>query len=251
MRLAISRPSSTEQEALEVFRLAKEYGYDAVQAKRGQFEFCENLEEFEAFYGNLSYLIQGGIVSYPGGDITTWDEKVRKDIAFTAEAGGEHVTICATIPRHDTEQKHFDRLARLLNSLGEYAREKGTELSMHNHSDSMVEGEEDIEKLCVKLEPELCGLTIDTGHASRAGIADIPGLIWELEPYINNIHLKDATETGVFCPLGTGIIDLESILNKLEEIEYNCWLVIDEESKDISHKEAFAVSMEYIRNFFD
>ena len=44
------------------------------------------------------------------------------------------------------------------------------------------------------LEPGVLGLTVDTAHLARSGVADLPGFIDLFGAFIDNLHLKDYAE---------------------------------------------------------
>jgi inosose dehydratase len=49
---------------------------------------------------------------------------------------------------------------------------------------------------------------------------------------ITHLHLKDATATGEWVALGEGVCDFPAVLALLESVEYEGWIVAEEESAD-------------------
>lgn len=96
---------------------------------------------------------------------------------------------------------------------------------MWSKDNCLFEGVTDLERLLGHLEPTICGLTLDTAHAVKAEIEEIAALVPRFRKHLNNVHLKDFSEDGVFCPLGHGIIDLDAVLQALRDIEYDEWLM--------------------------
>ena len=140
-------------------------------------------------------------------------------------------------------------VAGVLNELGRQAKEAGAIISLHNHSDGAIfETIDDIERLFAHIDPAYCGLTFDTAHAVKGGITDLVGALKRYRSFVNNIHLKDVTADGQFCPLGQGTIDLEPIIALLQEWDYQHWLIVDEETKGLTVQQAFDEAASYLRN---
>ena len=152
----------------------------------------------------------------------------------------------AAVDRSDTSARRFRRAASVLRKTGEQARQQGTSISVHTHANCLFESIEDLEKLLGHLKPEECGLTLDTAHAAKAGIQDIASLVNHFRAHLNNVHLKDFSKNGSFCPLGLGTLDLNSVLDALHGIGYDEWLIVDEESRDFTTEEAYRISMDFL-----
>ncbi len=88
------------------------------------------------------------------------------------------------------------------------------------------------------------GLTVDTGHLARSGVRDLPGFVREFGPLVDNVHLKDVRD-GAWRLLGDGDLDLVAVLAALEEIGFDGWLCVDEES-DADLETGMRVSREWL-----
>ena len=146
-----------------------------------------------------------------------------------------------------TFPERFQQVAKVLTAIGEKARGQGTWISIHNHANCLFENENDLAILFEHLEPKVCGFTLDTAHAAKAGIKDIASLVHHFREHLNNVHLKDVSDSGVFCPLGRGTLELGSVLQALNTIGYDEWLIVDEESRDFSTDEAYRISMDFLK----
>jgi inosose dehydratase len=87
---------------------------------------------------------------------------------------------------------------------------------------------------------------VDTGHCAYAGV-DPAALIAEHRTRLGHVHLKDvrpdvleraraerrdfwtAIEDGVFCPLGTGMVDLPAVLDALQVAGYEGVATIEQD----------------------
>lgn len=83
--------------------------------------------------------------------------------------------------------------------------------SLHNHVNGLFERDTNLERIAVHLDPARCGLTFDTAHATKGGIADLGAAIPKFARHIVNVHVKDLAADGSFCPLGHGTLNLESV----------------------------------------
>lgn len=124
--------------------------------------------------------------------------------------------------------------------------ETGLRTVFHHHIGTWVETPEETAKLLERTDPELLGLVFDTGHYSFGGGDPLAGLerhkdrIWY-------VHFKDhdpevaarsrraewdgvqSVGHGVFCELGQGDVDFPAVLEKLEEIGYAGWIVVEQD----------------------
>lgn len=253
MKIGISRPTEgTPQDTLALLSIASRHGYEGVQLKPQQYgEFIDAPARLQTFLGKLAPLASGGCIVYPGGDMDVWIERLAQTISFASAVGGGHVCICGSVQRSDGEQAQHRKAAEILNQIGQMAGEQGIYISLHNHAGCIFETYEDIMRLCETLDPRLCGLTIDTAHAAKGGVSDVAGLIESVKQYVINVHFKDMAQDGTFCLLGTGTLPLDPILQKLTAIDYQGWLIVDEETRSVSHETACEHSMRVVRDLME
>ncbi len=252
MKIGISRPSSSPEAAQEVFSCAAHYGFAGVQLKPAQYEpYLGAPEAFLGAYGKLAALARGGLIVYPGGKPEAWPDRVRKVMPFAHAVGAGHICVCACVYASGGSAEEVRAVATTLEAIGREARQEGLAISIHNHVKSIVETDKDILTLLEQLDPALCGLTYDTAHAAKAGVTDLTGLLEKVRPHLLNVHLKDLNEEGQFCPLGRGRLNLPPVIQKLREIDYQEWLIVDEESAAYSTPEAMSISREFLDTAFD
>ena len=95
-------------------------------------------------------------------------------------------------------------------------------------------------------DPELLGLCLDMGHYAFGG-GDPVKALKKYGKRIWHVHFKDyspeaakasreangdyfdAIKRGVFCELGKGAVDFQSIVKILEEMKYNDWIVVEQD----------------------
>jgi sugar phosphate isomerase/epimerase len=244
MQIGISRPSWGEQDNDLIFRLADRMGFDGVQIKPHQYDdIALNAERFKQKYGEFTHLAKGGLITYPGPHYRTWKEKLPDYFAFASALHAEQVCICSDVRSVHLDEHGIQGVVHELTEIGKLARDQGIAISLHNHADTIFESVEDLQRVFSYIEPVYCGLTFDTAHAAKGGIGDLAAAIEAFKPFINNVHLKDLSASGRFCPLGSGTLDLVPVVRKLQEIRYDEWIIIDEETEGMSVEEAFTISM--------
>ena len=122
----------------------------------------------------------------------------------------------------------------------------GLRTVFHNHCATFVETPAEIDQLMTRTDPSRLGLCLDTGHAAFGGGNPLElfdkwhGRIWHM-------HLKDcdpnirqrarhekwdyptSVRHGVFCELGKGEVDFPAVVDRLRGINYNGWLVVEQD----------------------
>lgn len=140
----------------------------------------------------------------------------------------------------------WELLTTGLNKLGKIAKDKGMKLTFHHHMGTVVQTEEEIDRLMEETDPELVYLLFDSGHLSFAGIN--PERV--LKKYIRrvgHVHLKDMRKNiveksreekwsflkgvreGTFTVPGDGDVDFAPIFKILEDAGYEGWIVVEAE----------------------
>jgi len=126
------------------------------------------------------------------------------------------------------------------------ARELGMRVVLHHHAGTFVETPAEIERFLAETDPERGGLLLDTGHAIYGG-ADPLDLVGRHGERVRYVHLKDARaseiervrttdiamdeawKSGVFCPLGEGVVDFPRLLEALRSRGYAGWLIVEQD----------------------
>ncbi len=122
----------------------------------------------------------------------------------------------------------------------------GMRTVFHHHCGGYVETPIEIAKLMQLTDPSLLGLCLDMGHYAFGGGDPVEAL----EKYYErvwHVHFKDydtkvgraavehnydyfkSVEEGVFCELGKGNVDFQSIVNILNEKSFDGWIVVEQD----------------------
>jgi inosose dehydratase len=124
--------------------------------------------------------------------------------------------------------------------------ELGLKVVFHHHCAGYVETPEETRNLMKRVDADLVGLCLDTGHWHYAG-GDAVECIREYGERVRYLHLKDcdpairtlaveermdyfaAVAAGVFCELGKGEVDFAGVLRSMEALGYDGWAVVEQD----------------------
>ncbi len=143
----------------------------------------------------------------------------------------------------------WDDFAAVVSRIANVVRsESGLRTAFRHSAGSHVETGDEVERLMDRLDPELVGLCLDTGHWRFAGgdvmeaIRAYDERIWQLylsdsDPDIRQFAIDEqltfyeATQAGVFCQLGTGDVDLAGVVRwLLRRSAFDGWLVLEQDT---------------------
>jgi len=151
------------------------------------------------------------------------------DIAWAKESGTPLFWI-------STQDKTLGSAIRHLRDFSNRAEKVGIISALHNELRSSVETQDEIEK-ALEAIPAL-KLCIDTAHGAGAGV-DANGLIEKYRRRVALIHLKDLKNKlpksqirfkRDFVNAGEGVLELKSVVKKLEEVGYKGQLMLEIEA---------------------
>jgi inosose dehydratase len=132
-----------------------------------------------------------------------------------------------------------------LNGVARHLRARGVRLAFHHHMGTVVQTEDEIDRLMAGTSDDVA-LLLDTGHLAFAG-GDPARVAKRHARRIAHVHCKDvragildealrrdrsflgAVLDGVFTVPGDGAIDYASVLRPLHDTGYSGWLVVEAE----------------------
>lgn len=133
-----------------------------------------------------------------------------------------------------------------INKLGKVAKDMGIKLCFHHHMGTVVQTEEEIDRLMANTDPELFGLLFDCGHLAYCG-EDYMSVLNKYADRIRHVHLKDirlekveqvkrehlsflqGVRLGTFTVPGDGVIDFKPIFDVLEKTGYEGYVLVEAE----------------------
>lgn len=141
------------------------------------------------------------------------------------------IYLLVQMPGNDRKdlQERQRNLNACVNNIAERAADKGIECSYHPNSPegSIHRTAEDYKVLLNGLSKNI-GYTPDVGHIAKGGM-DPLNIIKEYRDLINLVHYKDMYNDGRWAATGEGEIDFEGITKYLIDINYEGWIVMEDE----------------------
>ncbi|MSS84071.1 myo-inosose-2 dehydratase [Actinomycetaceae bacterium WB03_NA08] len=191
------------------------------------------------------------------------------DVIVVAEQGhsiqGLDEPVFDNQPQFTDEE--WDRLTTGLERLGELAAETGQRIVYHHHMGTGVQSAAEIDRLMENTDPEKVSLLLDTGHLTFAG--EDPMAVAEKHfDRIGHVHLKDirpdvlqrvkdekmsfldGVKAGVFTVPGDGFVEIQPVVKKFADSDYEGWFVVEaEQDPALANPLEYALmARDYIRN---
>lgn len=165
-------------------------------------------------------------------------------VAHFLKGCGARFLVCGGGPP-DREAPHtreeYLSLARGLAEIGAYTRRLGIQTVFHPHIDCFIETREQLDQLMGVLDTKVVGLCIDPTHFTLHG-DDPVDVVRTYIDHIHYVHLKDVKGDVrqlkgydrylAFCELGTGQIDLVSMVEVLLEHEWDGLAIVELDYSD-------------------
>lgn len=207
--------------------------------------------------------LAGGTVHGVGGlhDPRLWDaalDKTRKvaaltralnatDLVFVPVPGYRDDNTGAYVEPAELDADGWRTLVRSSDELGKIiAEEYGVRVHYHEHADSHVETQAQIERFLDDTDPRYTSLCLDTGHvAYRAG--DSVALIRRSPDRVGYVHIKQvdadiarvaaaegipfgqAVKRGVCVEPPTGVPSIDSVVSALAELKRDLFVVVEQD----------------------
>ncbi|MCY4061610.1 MAG: TIM barrel protein [Chloroflexi bacterium] len=124
--------------------------------------------------------------------------------------------------------------------------ETGLRSVLHHHTGTWIETPAETERLLEMTDADIVGLVFDTGHWAFGGGDPLAG-IRQFADRIWYVHFKDhdpavheqsrlqgwdgpqSVGQGIFPELGRGDVDFPGVLQELEKIGYDSWIVVEQD----------------------
>jgi inosose dehydratase len=162
------------------------------------------------------------------------------------------------VPR--LSQSGFEHAVRTLHQLASEARRSGYRAVYHPHVGTFIETPDEVERLMSATDPDLLGLCLDTGHYTLGG-GDAVQAIRQYRSRLRHVHLKDVSASAmsalrkdpnktfldalrerIFTELGDGVLDVVGVARALVEIDYEGWLMSEQDTSWWRPSESAAIS---------
>ena len=134
--------------------------------------------------------------------------------------------------RHDIVQRR-KLLLDHMHWTASQAAQQGIASTFHPNSPhhSITRTLEDYTYLLESLDPSICGWTPDVGHIINGGMDPLL-IMKKYKSLINHVHYKDWDGQPEFALMGRGGVDFKGITQWLKEINYNGWIICEDEGNE-------------------
>jgi inosose dehydratase len=181
-------------------------------------------------------------------DLAPTREHANRAAAQLAAAGAD-VFIAAAVQDGDwakptpLDDEAWKRAGAHLRAIADLVATHGLELVLHPHAGTLVETAADVERALAHTDVAWC---FDTGHLLIGGY-EPADFVRDHADRIGHVHLKDvdatlaervrsgalslvqATQGGLFQPLGEGDARIDEVVRLLEDAGYERWLVLEQD----------------------
>jgi len=165
-------------------------------------------------------------------------------------AAGADVLVAAIVADEDWSapapltDAEWDRLVAHLGEIDSLVAGHGLRLAVHPHVGTLIERDDAVQRLLADSDAGWC---LDTGHLLIGG-TDPVDFVRRHGERIVHVHLKDvdadivarvragelslveATQQGLFRPLGQGDARIAEVLRALDDAGYERWLVLEQDT---------------------
>ena len=194
----------------------------------------------------------GGPAHDPAQQTKVLDD-ARKAMEFLAAFGANRLVVFSPSRRTPEAQGDaaFRTMCQTFNRIGELAGEKGFRAGLHNHLGQMCEKPEEIDHCMQMTDPKLFGFSPDTAHLHLGG-SDVVEMFQKYKSRLVMMDYKDARWTtppagftdsngkvvepaaakflSSIYDLGDGEIDFPGCHRVLQEIGYQGWNCVDQDT---------------------
>jgi inosose dehydratase len=170
-------------------------------------------------------------------------------VAAMLATGGAELMVAALVTDLDwsapvtLDDAGWARAGANLREIADLAGSHGLELVLHPHVGTLVERAEDVRRALAHTDVRWC---FDTGHLLIGGVDPVQ-FVRDHADRIGHVHLKDvnaslaervrsgelslveATQAGLFQPLGEGDARIDDVVRLLDEAGYERWLVLEQD----------------------
>lgn len=253
-------------------------GYAGTQHGRG-FPEGRELAELLAGRGLRFAELYSALPAGPNGLADGADAVARRDLDRLVAAHGEVLNVALDgSPERDAVSGRvnsidgaprwpdaaYDRLAALLDELAE-AAPADVRVAFHPHTATWIEAPDEVDALASRLGATRAGLGLDVGHYLVGG-GDPAEAIDRYGPLVVHVHAKDvdpavlarlrageldgfgeAVRERLFTELGNGALDIAGMVEALDRVGYDGWLMVEQDSTWLAPAEAAAIGMRVLR----
>jgi inosose dehydratase len=207
--------------------------------------------QVKALLEEFNMTLSGGFTPIQPHDLSRREATLRhaRETAQLLSASGAKFMISAAIMDDEwsipqtlttTEHRHMVETLALVDYI---CAEYGLVQVLHPHVQTLVETADDVNRILDACDVNWC---LDTGHLAiggvdpvqfaqdaidRVGHVHLKDVRLDMVPAVlaRDISLKNATQAGLFTPLGRGDVDIAGVIQTLEALNYQGMYVIEQD----------------------
>lgn len=249
--------SLTLQDAITDLRAA---GADGIEYSPAAAELSKQgltKESFKELLARAGLAVSGNYFSAPFYDTSRRDEILKEAESrfhLMREFDAKNMIIGppGMAENNPDRVKLIRQAAPLLNEIGKRAADRGLQIGIHPHLNTLIETPPEIDVAMEATDPRFVFLSADTGHVHLAG-GDVLAILRRYKSRLNYFHFKDGVRPFVrprFEPnlreLGRGEVDFPGVMRLLKEIRYQGWVNVEQDTTTLTPQESCRISMEYV-----
>lgn len=118
-----------------------------------------------------------------------------------------------------------------INAVAKRASEQGITCAFHPNSPpgSIFRNADDYEVMFAGLDTRYVGYAPDSGHIANGGMNPVEVISKNID-IVKHVHFKDITADYAWTAMGEGVIQHPLIVRNLKRLNYNGWIMVEEES---------------------
>jgi inosose dehydratase len=193
-----------------------------------------------------------------------------RELILGIRGSAQRVALAGRVPADGSaglSERQWHVLAEGIHALARACAPLGVRLAVHPHAGSYVETRAELATLLKVTDPEALGLCVDCGHLAYGG-ADPVEVVETYGSRVWYVHIKDvnppilqlsqqdglgflgALRSYIFCPLGTGGVDLRRFMDALRRAHYSGWMIIEQDTSPLAPLETARMNRQYLREQF-
>src|SRR5262245_40160284 len=200
--------------------------FDRWSAKPGE------LKSLLAAHALAFPVLSSGNLNYQGSEAAASLELHLTHAKFVRDAGGQMLQVIDQKPKNrPVTQDDYERLADLMNDLGDRTKAIGVPLVYHHHMNSTGEPPAAIDAIMRRADAASVGLLFDIAHYQQGG-GDPVTFIRQYPRSIKVVHLKDvrpieAAPGYQWVELGRGRVDVKGCVAALTDVGFDGWAMVE------------------------
>lgn len=245
-----------------------ELGYRACETFTNvAMQYEDRVGEFQELLGarglRLSALYGGGRFSDPTkrDEVIDYNTRVAK---FLAANGVDRIVFGPAPPRAEggTPIEDLKVAAATIEEAARRCADVGVVACVHPHLWTELQAPDEVDMVMELTDPSVVKLCIDSAHTSVSG-ADPAAMIAKYADRLEYLHLKDVSPSAdsastedfpmlsgtdalpIFCELGLGTVDLESVIAALRAAQYDGWITIEIDKSTRTPKESLQICRDF------